>query len=101
ACAAAAGGADAALRYVLHRHLHPPPGARAGGQLADPVDRSQGDDRPADSAISETVEHDDHCYDDLSGSLARSDSGLYYATDLACGVDRRRNRLPDRVVDPR
>src|SRR5439155_9640169 len=92
AATTAAGNADAKLRYVLYRHLHPPAGAGAGGEPADSADRSQGDDRTADPPVSQALEYDDYGNDDLPRRLARFDPGLYHDADLASGVDRRGHR---------
>src|SRR5271165_4649443 len=89
------------MSHVRNRHLYPPTGTGAGGQSADPADRSEGDDRPADPPIPQAVEYDDYGHDDLSRRLARFDAGLHHDADLASGVDGRGHRLFDRVVDSR
>ena len=85
---------------AIYRYLHQATGAGAGRQPADPADRFQGGDQPADPAVSETVEHRDHRDDGLSRRLAGPDAGLHHHADRAGGGRRRRRRLHDLGLDP-
>ena len=55
----------------LDRYLHQATGAVGGRQPADPADRLQGRDHPADPAISETVEYRGQRHDGLSRRVGR------------------------------
>jgi len=82
----------------LNRYLHQASGPVGRRQPADSADRLARRQRPADPAISETVEHGDQRHDRLSGRVRQPDSGLHHHADRAGDRLRRRRRLHHVVV---